>query len=97
MGSYSVKSLTQFPASHPSEGKAPGWEMEIDEIKLRNRIEQTHHQLLLRCCFEGFLFGGAPELPHANVAGAKLEIVLFFLFLSLSVHATSAPAEHRRG
>ena len=29
-GPYSVMSLIQFPASRPSEGKAPGWQMEID-------------------------------------------------------------------
>jgi len=60
------------------------------------RIEKTHHQLLLGGSFEDLLLSSPPELPDANVAGTKLEIVLF-LGLDLLIHATSAASEHCRG
>ena len=63
---------------------------------MTNGIEQTHHQLLLRGCVEGFLLSGSPKLPHANIAGTKVKIVLF-LGLSLPIHAASTAGEHCRG
>ena len=64
--------------------------------KVTNWIEQTHHQLLFRGCIEGFLLSSPSKLPHANIAGTKVEIVLF-LGLDLPIHATSAASEHCRG
>lgn len=58
--------------------------------------ERVHHHLLLCGGFEGLLLINPPELPHADIAGAKLEF-LWFLRLGLPVHATSAAGEHRRG
>lgn len=61
-------------------------------------MEQAHHQLLFGSSFEGFLLSSPPELPHANVAGAKLEIFWFFgLGLGWSIHdhnTTSTASEH---
>ena len=57
-------------------------------------IEQTDHQLLLRGGVEGFLLSSPPELPDANVAGTKVEIVLI---LKLPVHAMPAATEHCLG
>lgn len=65
----------------------------LEEVQ-GSRIEQTDHQLLLRGGVEGFLLSGPPELPHADVAGTKVEIILV---LKLSVHATSAATEHYLG
>jgi len=42
--------------------------------------------------FEGFL-GSPPGLPHTNVAGAKLEIVLFSS-LGSSIHTTATASEN---
>jgi hypothetical protein len=91
---HSVKSWIRLPGSCPSEGKAPGLGVEMGEDAEGSWIEQTDHQLLLRGDVEGFLLGGPPEFPHANVAGTKVEIILV---LKLSVHATSAATEHHSG
>ena len=56
-------------------------------------IEQTHHRLLLCSGVEGFLLGSPPEFPHADIAGTKVEIVLF-LGLGLPIVATPATGEH---